>query len=169
MAHFAKLDENNNVVSVETVLNTDCQDSDGNESESVGVTFLQTTHGTSDVYKKTSYNTFGGKHYTEGQETDNQDLAFRKNYASIGGTYDSSRDAFIPPKPFNSFVLNSTTCLWDSSVTYPNVTTYQDGNGDTVKYEISWDEDNVRWLAYDKEEAQGSFRWDATNLEWASL
>jgi hypothetical protein len=65
------------------------------------------------IYKRTSYNTRGGVHYTDGQPSADQTKAFRKNYAGLGYTYDSERDAFIPPKPFASWILNESTCLWE--------------------------------------------------------
>jgi len=85
---------------------------------------------------QTSYNTRGGIHYdpeTNEPSTD-QSKAFRKNYAGVGYTYDRTRDAFIPPKPYESWTLNEETCLWDSPVPYPD-----DG-------EIhSWNEQTQTW------------------------
>ena len=102
MAHFAELDSNNIVLRVLVVGNNDCLDDDNKESESVGISFLQNLYGSDTIWKQTSYN---GK--------------IRKNYAGIGYTYDQTRDAFIPAKPFNSWVLNETTCLWEAPVAYP--------------------------------------------------
>jgi hypothetical protein len=76
---------------------------------------------------QTSYNTCGGKH------PENQ--PFRKNYAGIGYTYDSARDAFIPPQPFQSWVLNEETCLWDAPVAMPT---------DGQRYD--WDEETLSWV-----------------------
>jgi hypothetical protein len=76
---------------------------------------------------QTSYNTSGGKHILGG-------TPLRKNYAGIGYTYDSIRDAFIPPKPFQSWVLNEESCLWEAPVVYPN---------DGISY--TWDEDTLSW------------------------
>jgi len=95
MAHFAKLDENNVVIFV-----TVGRDED-NEQE--------LTERTGDVYKQTSYNTYGGVHQLGG-------TPFRKNYAGLGYTYDEQRDAFIPPKPEGNFILNEETCLWEEVV-----------------------------------------------------
>jgi len=74
------------------------------------------------IYKRTSYNTRGGIHYQADNNTPSQDQskAFRKNYAGIGYYYDSIRDAFIPPKPFPSWILNEQSCLWQSPIPYPN-------------------------------------------------
>ena len=90
---------------------------------------------TGDVYKQTSYNTSGGVHSLGG-------TPFRKNYAGIGYTYDSGRDAFIPPKPYASWVLNETTCLWDAPVSMPT----DAGQGDPPKM-YTWDENTVNWVA----------------------
>ena len=80
------------------------------------------------VCKRTSYNTRGGVHTSGG-------TPYRKNYAGIGYTYDESRDAFIPPKPFNSWLLNETTCLWDPPVAMPD-----DGKS------YYWDENTLNWV-----------------------
>lgn len=110
MSHFAKLDNDNIVVFV----TVGRQDDDGREEE--------LTAQTGDVYKQTSYNTRGGVHYNSetGEPSADQSKALRKNYAGIGYVYDAQRDAFIPPKPFNSWVLNEQTCLWNPPVAYPN-------------------------------------------------
>ena len=86
------------------------------------------------IYKRTSYNTSGGIHYTNGIPSQDQSKAFRKNYAGIGYYYDSIRDAFIPPKPFPSWTLNEESCLWDSPVPYPS-----DGNN------YYWNEETLNW------------------------
>lgn len=72
------------------------------------------------ICKRTSYNTRGGVHYVNGEASADQSKAFRKNYAGIGYTYDVTRDAFIPPKPFNSWILNETSCLWEPPIVYPS-------------------------------------------------
>jgi len=114
MAHFAKLNEDNIVVFV----TKGRQEDDGKEAE--------LTARTGDVYKQTSYNTYGGVHYT--QEFDengnpipsqNQSKAFRFNYAGEGFFYDEDRDAFIPPKPFDSWLLDESTCLWNPPIPIP--------------------------------------------------
>jgi hypothetical protein len=92
------------------------------------------------IYKRTSYNTRGGVHYTDGQPSADQSKAFRKNYAGIGYMYDPIRDAFIPPKPFNSWVLDDQSCLWDAPVPMPE----DAGTGDPPK-RYQWDEETVSW------------------------
>ena len=111
MAHFAKLGIGNIVEKVEVVSNDVATD------EQTGVDFLNNLYKTEDVWKQTSYN---GN--------------IRKNFAGIGFTYDQARDAFIPPKPFNSWTLNDTTCLWEAPVAYPD-----DGQ------EYTWDETDQQW------------------------
>lgn len=110
MAHFAKLDKNNKVVFV-----TVGRDEDENLE-------LELFNRTGDLYKRTSYNTRGGIHYDPetNEPSADQSKAFRKNYAGTGFTYDKTRDAFIPPKPYESWTLNEETCLWDSPVPYPD-------------------------------------------------
>lgn len=116
MAHFAKLDENNNVLAVH-VVNNDVITVDGVESEQAGIDFLTGLHGHT-LWKQTSYNG-----------------TIRKNYAGIGYTYDTGRDAFIAPKPYGSWVLDETTCRWESPVAYPT---------DGKRY--GWFEPNQQWI-----------------------
>ena len=95
--------------------------------------FVDSSPGT---WVQTSYNTRGGKHYEPNSDTESSDQAkaLRKNYAGIGYSYDTAKDAFIPPKPYDSWVLNDTTCLWDSPVAYPS-----DGKN------YMWDESSTSW------------------------
>ena len=94
--------------------------------------------------------------------------SIRKNYAGIGWTWDEDRDAFYPPKPYASWVLNETTCLWDAPVARPSVETY--GSGEDAKaYDIAWDETNTRWVATDQADPVGNFRWDASASAWVAL
>jgi hypothetical protein len=93
------------------------------------------------IYKRTSYNTRGGVHYTDGQPSADQSKAFRKNYAGLGYTFDSERDAFIPPKPFASWILNEESCLWEAPVAMPE----DAGTGEPPK-RYTWDEDTVNWI-----------------------
>jgi hypothetical protein len=116
MAHYAFLDENNIVT--EVIVGKD----EGNfDWEQQYGSFR------GQACKRTSYNTIGGVHSGGG-------IPYRKNYAGIGYTYDSVKDAFIPPKTYASWVLNEDTCLWDAPIPYPN-----DGN----KY--NWDEETISW------------------------
>jgi hypothetical protein len=106
MAHFAKLGKGNKVLSVEAVHN------DIATTEQAGIDFLNNTYKTNDVWRQTSYNTIGGEHLLGG-------TPFRKNYATIGGKYDEIKDAFIAPRPYNSWILNEETCQWEAPVAYP--------------------------------------------------
>ena len=101
MAYFAKIGLNNKVISVHSVHDNELKDSNGVEQENIGIEFLTNLHGWA-VWKQTSYNN-----------------NIRKNFAGIGFTYDEDRDAFIPPKPYNSWTLNEDTCLWDPPVARP--------------------------------------------------
>jgi len=128
MASFAKLNSDNIVLRVESVANAVLQDANGIEQESLGVEFLRTLYKEPNAnWKQTSYNTKGGVHKLGG-------TPFRQNFAGIGMTYDEDRDAFIPKKPFNSWILNENTCLWESPVAYPN-----DGQ------QYNWNEQNQTW------------------------
>ena len=122
MAHFAKLGTGNIVTAVHVVSN------DVATPEQAGVDFLNDLYKTRDVWKQTSYNTKGGVHLLG-------ETPFRKNYASIGYTYNQTKDAFIPPKPFDSWILNEDTCLWEAPVAYPS-----DGK------EYEWDESSKSWV-----------------------
>jgi hypothetical protein len=117
MAHFAKVQDG--IVTQVIVAEPEFFD-----------TFVDTTPG---EWVQTSYNTRGGVHYGQDGEPDGG-VALRKNYAGIGFSYDSTRDAFIPPQPYLSWVLNEDTCLWDAPVEYPT---------DGQMY--SWNEETQVW------------------------
>jgi hypothetical protein len=117
MAHFAEVDENNIVLRVLVV--DDSQESNGQE-------FLATTLGLGGTWIKTSYNTNAGVHSNGG-------TPLRKNYAGIGYTYDSGRDAFIAPKPYPSWVLNEESCVYEAPVAMPTEGQY------------TWNEETTSW------------------------
>jgi|TARA_B100000085_G_C18243165_1_gene390783 hypothetical protein len=119
MAHYAFLDENNIVT--EVIVGKD--ENDINDWESHYSAFR------GQPCKRTSYNTHGGVHSSGG-------TPFRKNYAGIGFTYDQTRDAFIPPKPYNSWTLNETTCLWEAPVAYPTDGQRYDWNEETQSWDL---------------------------------
>lgn len=125
MAHFALLDENNIV----TFVTVGRDEDDGKEAE--------LSARTGQVYRQTSYNTRGGVYYLPNSNTPgpDQSKAFRKNYPGIGYIYDEIIDGFVPPKPYPSWLLNTTTGLWDPPVPYPN---------DGKMYE--WDESTQSWV-----------------------
>tara|TARA_B100000424_G_scaffold47105_1_gene32731 strand:+ start:181 stop:540 length:360 start_codon:yes stop_codon:yes gene_type:complete len=116
MAHFAEIGTDNVILRVIVVANEVIIDGDGNEQESLGQAFCRDLLG--GTWKQTSYN-----------------ATIRKNFASAGYTYDSSRDAFVPPKPYASWVLDETTCLWSAPSKMPT---------DGKKY--TWDEDSTSWV-----------------------
>jgi hypothetical protein len=116
MAHFAQLDGNNVVTQVIVVGNKDCADANGVEKESIGIAFCERLLG--GTWKQTSYNG-----------------TIRKNYAGIGYTYNADIDAFVPPKPFASWVLNNDTAQWEAPTPMP-----QDGKM------YNWDEATTSWV-----------------------
>ena len=129
MASFAKIGLNNKVIEVHSVNNKVLLDANGVEQENLGIDFLTKLTGWA-IWKQTSYNTLEGVHQLGG-------TPFRKNHAAIGYTYDIHRDAFIPEKPFASWILNETTCTWNAPVAYPS-------DWDGINYK--WNEDNKEWI-----------------------
>jgi hypothetical protein len=126
MAHFAKIKTSDNVVvHVSGVDNWNITNGAGDEVESIGIAYLEQVHGVdaNHIWRQTSYN---GN--------------MRKNYAGIGMTWDEGRDAFIPPKPYNSWVLNETTCHWDPPTAMPT-----DANMEAGEY-YRWDEPTTSWV-----------------------
>ena len=122
MAHFCKLNSDNIVQDVVVVSN------DIATTEQAGVDFLNNLYGTNDVWKQTSYNTYANVHTLGG-------TPFRKNYGSIGFTYNETIDGFVAPKTYDSWVLNETKGVWKPPVAYPN-----DGN------EYDWNENTQNWV-----------------------
>ena len=116
MASFAKIGLNNKVIEVLSVHNNELLDSNGVEQEVNGIDFLTKLTGWS-IWVQTSYNN-----------------NIRKNHAGIGMTYDEDRDAFIPKKPYNSWILNETTCLWEAPVALPD-----------TENRYTWNEINQNW------------------------
>ena len=121
MAYFAKLNSDNIVENVISINNAVITDANGVEQEQLGLDFINKLYNTNDVWKQTSYNN-----------------NIRKNYAGIGFQYDQTRDAFIPPKKFDSWLLNEDTCRWEAPVSMP--TTVLEKN----QY-YSWNESIVNW------------------------
>ena len=132
MASFAKIGMNGKVIAVHSVVNEVLHDSNGIEREDIGIDFLTKLHGWA-IWKQTSYNTNGGVHSSGG-------TPLRKNHAGIGYTYDEDRDAFIPKKPFNSWILNEDTCRWEAPVAMPD-----DGQ------DYKWNETIQNWELTTKE------------------
>ena len=124
MAHFAKLGTGNIIEQVISINNSVITDANGIEQEKLGVDFINKLYNTRDVWKQTSYN---GN--------------IRKNFAGIGFKYDQTRDAFIAPKPYASWLLNETTCQWESPVVKPELTEEQINN----KSYYNWNEETTSW------------------------
>ena len=114
MAHFAKLGVGNIVETVIVVSN------DIATTEQAGSDFLNNLYNTRDVWKQTSYNS-----------------NIRKNFAGVGYTYDQTRDAFIAPKPYNSWILNETTCLWEAPVALPDTENRYNWNEETQQWDLN--------------------------------
>jgi hypothetical protein len=136
MASFAKIGLNGKVIEVQSVVNEVLHDANGIEQESIGIDFLTKLTGWA-IWKQTSYNTHGGVHNNNG-------TPLRKNFAGIGYTYDEDRDAFIKPKPFNSWILNNETCLWEAPVALPTEELEEN------QY-YSWNESIINWEIKTKE------------------
>ena len=123
MAHFAQLNDENLVTQVIVVANLDTADQDGVENEAIGIEFCTNLLG--GRWVQTSYN-----------------ANIRKNYAGIGYKYDATLDAFIPPQPFASWILNEETAQWEAPTPYPN---------DEKRY--TWDEETTSWVEVTEETA----------------
>jgi hypothetical protein len=119
MASFAKIGLNNKVIEVLSVHDNELLDSNGVEQENIGIDFLTKLTGWA-IWKQTSYN---GN--------------FRKNHAGIGFTYDEDKDAFIPPKPYASWVLNETTCQWEAPVALPDTENRYNWNEETQQWDLN--------------------------------
>ena len=147
MAHYAELDINNKVIRVLTACNQDIATHGGELSEEAANYFGTYTPFSENGVKwvQTSYNN-----------------NFRKQYAGIGYTFDSTKNKFIAPQPFASWSLNSNDD-WQAPVAYPTVTTY----GDNVRYFISWDEAGLRWIGKENLMSNGNeFVWSPETSSW---
>ena len=147
MADFVKLDENNVVVQGIVINDNECP------TEQAGVDFINNLFRTNDVWKKTDPRTHEGTQLDGGTQ-------FRKNFAGIGYTYDEEKDAFIPPKPYNSWILESDKCIWkapvDVPVTYTQGYTKKDADGNDIldennntipdRDDYEWDESTTSWV-----------------------
>tara|TARA_R110000822_G_scaffold31166_2_gene90195 strand:+ start:875 stop:1339 length:465 start_codon:yes stop_codon:yes gene_type:complete len=145
MAHYAKLDENNNIVSVHSVDDI-TETVDGVTNEANGVAYLKKVHGW-EKFKKTSYNTRGGSYRNhDGSLASDQTKMLRYNYAGVGSTYNEAADAFIPAKPVDdegnichSWVLNTTNYTWKAPIDAPSSQT------EGVDDFYSWNEESQSW------------------------
>ena len=131
MAHYAVLNSDNTVTMVFV----------GRDDVATGIDDWETYYAPEGfTVKQTSYNTSGGIHYTDGEPSEDQSQAFRFNYAGLSFTYDADRDAFIPPTPYPSWVLDEATCLWVAPIDYP---------ADGGRY--VWDEETTDWREVEDE------------------
>lgn len=121
MAHFAQLDENDIVINVCVVDNADIIDGNGDEDESLGIALLKGILGSDTKWKQTSYNG-----------------SLRKNFAGIGYQYNNILDAFIAPKPFDSWILNTLGCYYEAPAKLPDSDNLYD-----------WDEDSRQWVIHE--------------------
>jgi hypothetical protein len=119
MAYFAKLNSENIVEQVISINNAVITDANGVEQEQLGIDFINQLYNTNDTWKQTSYNN-----------------NIRKNYAGIGYQYDQQRDAFIAPKPYNSWILNESTCNWDAPVARPDDNNMYKWNEEILNWEL---------------------------------
>jgi len=129
MASFAKIGLNNKVIEVLSVHNNELLDANGVEQEVNGIDFLTKLTGWA-IWKQTSYNTNAGVHSFGG-------TPLRKNHASIGMTYDEDKDAFIPKKPYASWILNEDTCLWEAPVALPDTENRYNWNEETTTWDLN--------------------------------
>jgi len=131
MAIFARINDFGEVITVTSVHNKVLQDSGGQESELRGIAFLRTLYKEqTSVWVQGSYNTQAGVHKLGG-------TPFRKNSPGEGFSYDQTRDAFIPPKPYESWILNEETCNWEAPVAQPT---------DPSPSAFQWDEATTNWI-----------------------
>jgi len=127
MAYFAKLGTGNIVEQVISINNSVITDANGVEQEQLGVDFINKLYNTKDVWKQTSYNN-----------------NIRKNFAGIGYQYDQTRDAFIPPKIYNSWILKEDTCRWEAPI--PSPSSYINEQDKLVQFK--WNENILNWEEY---------------------
>jgi hypothetical protein len=140
MAHYAKLGINSKVIAVHVVSDNDCLNASGVEDEEVGRQFMERIHNWP-LWKKTSYNTSGGKHKNGG-------TPFRGNYAGIGMTYDEDNDIFISKKPYASWVLDVPSASWKSPIgDAPELTQEQkdQNTANTHRWSYTWNEASQSW------------------------
>ena len=128
MAHFVQLDDNNIVLTVIVINNEDIQDSDGDESEAVGIAFCKSLYGSNTNWAQTSYN---------------ENVRYR--YASKGMYYDATNNVFRPQQPYPSWTLNTSKWEWEAPVALPSDIGFEDADPPTYFVEYTWDEDTTSW------------------------
>ena len=163
MAHFAKLNDSNVVLQIDVVDNENLLDENNNEVEEVGRQFLEDLTGYAN-WKQTSYNSYGNSHKLGG-------TPLRKNYAIIGGKYDSARDAFIQPTTgsyphYASWTLNETTCLYEAPKAQPTDSERIANSHILVVY---WNEDTIEWRGSATDDDSIVYKFDSTNKTWTLI
>jgi hypothetical protein len=177
MAHYAKIGLNNKVILVVPFDDNKILDANGVEQEEVGRQILENETGWP-LWIKTSIGTTENKHYIFNSDnvrvlSDNQSKAFRGNFASLGYTWDEENQIFWPPKPYSTFIKDLTTASWKSTTPFPAITTYTE-NGIEKPYSISYDNDNVRYLAgkiNDVTKVCGNYEkyWNPNTNAWINI
>jgi len=143
MSHFAEIDEDDMVIRV-----LKCTQDEINNSG---------LYGDSSRWIQTSYNTYGGKHYDPETMEEDGETPLRKNYAGPGYYYDRTRDAFIPPIEYPSWVVNEDTCLWEAPVPEPTRDVFLEADGTNNGSWYEWNEEKKTWDVW---------MWDETNEEF---
>jgi hypothetical protein len=162
MAHFAEIDLNNKVLRVVVACNSDIANNGGEQSEQAA-----------EHFKKVCKLSLNGIKWVQTSINNN----FRKQYAGIGHTFDSTKNKFIKPQPFASWSLDSNDD-WQAPVVYPTVITYINtlvyedplanvNVGDSLNYFITWDESNLRWLGLDNKKS--NFAWISESSSWTPI
>ena len=142
MAHFAQLDENNIVLNVIVVADSDTTNPEtGEEDENIGIAFLKRLFGENSRWKQTSYNTRKGVYYDPETGLPGKKPPFRKNYAGIGHRYDEEMNAFIPKPRYKNTILDTETCEWVQPIPCPVLTEEQK----KLKCWYEWNDDEIRW------------------------
>jgi len=168
MAHYAKIGLNNKIIAVNPVDDNIILNADGREDDDLAIRHLISTTGWP-FWIKCSYNTKAGKHRSsDGEESDTQEKALRKNYPGVAWTYVEDKHAFIPIKPSASFVINEEKCIYDPPIDPPS-TGHNVVDGQNIPYIISWNETNQRWQASDNYNSAEDKYWDPDTSTWIDM
>lgn len=176
MAHFAKIDENNIVVDLKVINDSDVL-ANGGERSTQAEQWVSDNFG-GGTWKQVSFNTKHNKYYNSetGELHSNQTKAYRMNYPGVGSHYIPSLDGFTAGrKPYDSWTVKQDICTWQPPVAFPTVTTTgttlqtSEGVNYEQPYVYDWDEDNQRWTAFTADQngvVQNNYIWNATDLQW---
>ena len=176
MAHFAKLDENNIVIDVRVIDDSDVE-SNGGDKSTEAEQWVSDNFGTG-IWKQVSYNTKHGNYYDSNTNElhSDQTKSYRMNYPGIGCHYIPSLNGFTAgKKPYDSWTVKEDTCTWKPPVDFPTITTTgitlqtPEGVSYEQNYIYEWDETNQRWTAFTADAngiLENNYIWNSTNLEW---